>query len=401
MKFPINKIFIDKKAKEFDLTKRILRNSNTPHEIVTGHDLHSCTINKGKKTLYVTVPQGEVIKQCPGTGEPYICCRYFVINQQIQCPMDCTYCILQNYLSSAYLTMYADINLICQQVETFLKKYPHRLFRIGTGELTDSLALDYLSEVTLDFLKFFSREKNTIIEFKTKTDTIQNLLRFPLDNAVISWSVNPQELVKKYEIHSASLKKRLQAAQKCQDKGFMLGFHFDPLLYVQNWEELYKEVIDQIFSSVDSSRIAWVSLGSLRYPPELQRIMKKRFPGYQIIYEEMILGLDGKLRYPRPLRIAMFKKIYDYLKCKDADLFIYFCMESEDVWERVMGKNPESNAGLDYWFAESIQARFPQVKMDPPQREEYEQYPDERLTYRERKKEEKNLDKRQKKKDKR
>ncbi|MFO7891486.1 MAG: radical SAM protein [bacterium] len=381
MRFSVKKILVDRKVKDFDLTKRILKNSTAPYEIVNSNDIDRCSINQGKKTILITSHKGDLIKQCPGTGDPYICCRYFVINQLIQCPMDCTYCILQNYLSSAYLIIYVDIDLIFKEAEIFLKKQPHRLFRMGSGELTDSLALDYLSEITTDFMKFFSRKKNTIIEFKTKTDTIENILELPINNAVVSWSLNPQELVSKYEAGSASLKERLAAARKCQDTGFMLGFHFDPILYVRGWEKLYKEVINQVFSSVDSSRIAWISMGSLRYPPDLKKIMKNRFPGHQIIYEEMISGLDGKMRYPRPLRIEMYKTIYHYLKSKDTDLFVYFCMESADVWERVMGKSPESDAELDYWFAESIKSRFPEINMDVPDKNDYLRYPDERLTY--------------------
>jgi len=381
MKFTIKKILIDEMVKESDLAGRILKNSSVPYEVINVSELKDCSISEGKQTILVTSHKGDLVKQCPGTGEPYICCRYFVINQLTQCPIDCTYCILQNYLSSAFLTVYTDIDLIYREIESLLEKQPKRLFRIGTGELTDSLALDYLSEVTTDFMKFLNSKKNTLIEFKSKTDNIENIIKYPVNNTVISWSLNPQELVTKYEAKSASLQKRFIAARTCQDKGFLLGFHFDPILYVNGWEELYKEVIDQLFSYVDSKRIVWISLGSLRYPPDLKRIIKKRFPEHQIIYEEMIAGVDGKMRYPRPLRIEMYKMIYSYLKSKDADLFIYFCMEPGNVWKRVMGRSPESNAELDYWFAESINSRFLEVQMDTPQKDDYSQYPDERLTY--------------------
>lgn len=381
MTFFLKKILVDRRVQHLYLTKRILKNRTVPYEIVSINDVDKCSIDEGKKILLITSHKGDLIKQCPGTSDPYICCRYFVINQLTQCPMDCTYCILQNYLSSPYLTMYADLDLIYREIEMLLKKQPRRLFRMGTGELADSLALDNLSAVTLDFMKFFSAKKNAIIEFKTKTDNIENILKFPITNAVISWSLNPQELVQRYEARSASLQKRLAAARTCQDMGFMLGFHFDPILYIKGWEKLYKEVIDELFSSVDSTRIAWISMGSLRYPPQLKEIMKKRFPQHRIIYEETICGLDGKMRYPRPLRIEIYKSIYNYLKSKDADLFIYFCMESGAVWERVMGKSPESNAELDLWFAENMKARFPEVKMDIPRKEDYLQYPDARMTY--------------------
>jgi spore photoproduct lyase len=80
----------------------------------------------------------------------------------------------------------------------------------------------------------------------------------------------------------------------------------------------------------------------------------------------MIKGLDGKMRYPRPLRVMMYQKIVDALQKAGSNIFLYFCMEPPWVWKQVFGKYPGSNAELDFWFAESIFTRFPEIEMDKP-----------------------------------
>lgn len=376
MAFRLKKIFINKSIVDEPLTRRVLaRCSGIPFEVIDDGKmkayLDQITLAMGKRILYMTWHPGEMVKPCPGTLPPYLCCRYTVINQMIQCPIDCTYCILQNYLESPVVTLYVNFSDVFRSVNQLLSDQPSRFFRFGTGELTDSLALDHLTEFSKDFIHFFSKKRNALIEFKTKTVQVGNLLNSSSKNVVVSWSLNPQKIVSKEEFLSSRLQERLLAAQQCQERGFLLGFHFDPILWVPKWEALYSKLIQQIFSYVDGSRIAWISLGSLRYPFPLKKIIQQRFTQTRIIYEEVIQGMDGKMRYPKPMRVEMYQKIYGWLKDQDPDLFVYFCMESAEIWDRVMGTHPESNEELDFWFARHLWERFPELEMDEPDRESY------------------------------
>ncbi len=372
----IKHIWIDHRALDYPLTKDILeKGSEIRQEIIEDEEafrrFQKLTLSRGKKILYLTLQRGEMVKPCPGTSLPYLCCKYTVINQTTHCPMDCTYCILQEYLDTPVIVIYVNLPDIFGQIDALLKNQPKRFFRIGTGELTDSLALDHLTKLSKHLIRYFSTQKNALLELKTKTDNISKLLTLPHKNTVISWSLNPQEIADQEEFLSASIGERLTAARKCMEAGYFLGFHFDPILHVSNWEGLYRNLIDRLFSCVDGSRIIWISLGSLRYPPSLMETMQERFPKSRIIYEEMIKGLDGKMRYPKPMRIEMYKKIVQWLNEKDPDLFIYFCMESSDVWDKVTGAYPESNEELDFWFARNIWHKFPELEMIQPQREHY------------------------------
>jgi spore photoproduct lyase len=282
--------------------------------------------------------------------------------------------VLQEYLDKPVMTLEARFSRILREIDALLEQQPQRFFRFGTGELSDSLALDPMTGLSEDYARFFSHKRNAVIEFKTKTDNIDKLKDAETANIVISWSINPQSLIEQEEFFTADIGSRLRAARECQSRGFLLGFHFDPILWTHDWEIQYKGLVDKLFSYVSGSRVAWISLGSLRFPPALKETALSRFPKSRIYFEEMIRRADGKIRYPKPMRIEMYRKIYQMLKERSPGLFIYFCMEPPDVWDRVMGRHPASNTELDFWFAVSLYKRFPDLDMDEPQLTSYTSY---------------------------
>jgi spore photoproduct lyase len=102
-----------------------------------------------------------------------------------------------------------------------------------------------------------------------------------------------------------------------------------------------------LFEVVPSEAIAWISLGALRFLPSLKEIGIRRFPASRIYYNEFIEGLDGKSRYFRPNRVKLYQVLYERLKRKAASTTcIYFCMESDEIWQEVMGFMPAAQGGL-------------------------------------------------------
>ena len=353
--YKIKRILIDKNVRDNPLVKRIIKKAGEVEvkEVLLNRKKYSVATSfiEGKRSILLTDFPGSFVKPCPGTGKGYLCCGYTVINQPVGCPLDCTYCILQDYLGPSPLILYVNPGKIIEQLEIFLGKYKNRVIRIGNGELADSLALDYLGDFSSFFVSYFRTKKNAIFEFKTKTDEVDGLLKLPSsENIVCSWSLNPPSVISDEENFTATLERRLQAAYKVQEKGFMLGFHFDPLILYPGWEDDYEKLIEELFTLIDPSRIFWISLGALRFPPSLKEVIQQRFPHTKITSGEMIRGLDGKLRYIKPLRIKLFKKIYSLIKDKAPDVFCYFCMESPDVWEKVMGFSPSSSSNFRKLF---------------------------------------------------
>jgi spore photoproduct lyase len=100
---------------------------------------------------------------------------------------------------------------------------------------------------------------------------------------------------------------------------------------------------------LEPKNIIWISLGSFRYMPELKPIIRKRHPKTCILDGEFIMGLDGKMRYFKPLRMELYAFLAERLNLWCGDMGLYLCMEPHDVWEASLGWSPrESKRLADY-----------------------------------------------------
>jgi spore photoproduct lyase len=197
------------------------------------------------------------------------------------------------------------------------------------------------------------------LEFKTKTCNIDGLLASPYrERIIVSWSLNSAEVSAREEHGAPSILKRLEAAKKCQDEGFIVGFHFDPLIHYQGWEKGYLRTIELMDKYIDPGKIVWISMGCMRYIPALKSIIRKRHKDTHILDGEFISGLDGKMRYFKSIRIQIYSLIKEYLDKWDRDLGLYLCMESPDVWLKSMGWSPENNDGLSNYLDNRVIKMF-------------------------------------------
>jgi len=303
--------------------------------------------SQGKRQLLLAAHKGSFLKKCPGS-EGQVCCNYFVINFASNCPMDCTYCYLQDYLAAnPMLKVFSNVEDLLREATALLRRHQGSLFRIGTGEITDSLALDPLIGFAAATVPFFAEQRNVLLELKTKSDCVEGLLGLdPKNRVVVSWSMNPQRVIDADERFTASFEERLEAAARCQNAGYKLGFHFDPMVEYPGWEAEYRAMVESIFARVDYRRVAWLSMGVLRTTPTLRGIVRERFPGTRILSGEHILCPDGKMRYFQPLRVRMYRKMLEWIREVAPTVFVYLCMETKEVWDQVFGFFPSCEKEL-------------------------------------------------------
>ncbi|MBN1277152.1 MAG: DNA photolyase [Deltaproteobacteria bacterium] len=350
----INKVFIDHGSLDHAFARNALdRVREGFPDIVIEKNNYPCGLNDsgmGKDTLHFLPYKGEFLKPCPGTKE-YICCGYNILNIGTNCPLDCSYCILQSYINIPNLRVFANLEEELGNVLNFFDSHTDSIFRVGTGEFTDSLAIDPITFCSDLLIPEFSKRKNVILELKTKTININRVLASKSrDRIVVSWSLNSPYISSREEIRAPGIKDRLEAARKCQSEGFVLGFHFDPLIIHPGWRDGYLKTLDLMDKYIDPKGIIWISLGSFRYMPALKRIVRKRHPGTIILDGEFIQGLDGKMRYFKPIRIDIYSFIKEHLNEWHPNLGLYLCMESDDVWHESIGWSPGNSQGLKHYL---------------------------------------------------
>jgi spore photoproduct lyase len=346
---PIKRILLEKEAVEYDMTRRILEQlPQVPVEVIPDREVLNISgrdravwLSQAKGTLLLAVQKGPFWRPCPGTRD-YICCGYQVLQVALNCPMDCTYCVLQGYVNVPALTIFVNIEDLFREIETRWAESPEKLWRLGTGEFGDSLALDELTGLNARLMPLMANQRQAVLEIKSKWPRLEHLLAFgPNPQVIFAWSLNPPEMVSGDEKFAGSLNERLEAASQAATAGFRVAFHFDPLIYFPGWEKAYRQTVEAIGAKVPSGAIAWISLGGLRFPPPLRRLILQRFPKSRIGAQEMVLAPDGKLRYFKSLRVEMYARMREWLAQAAPETLLYLCMESPRVWKEVFGFAPE------------------------------------------------------------
>jgi len=354
----VKKIIIGEGARHYELSRDILKKlpdvqlSEEVHGDIS-YNRHK-NMDLDKETLRLISFKGEFLKPCPGT-KGYICCGYQILNIGTNCPMDCSYCILQAYFNKPSLRIFVNLEKELESIGEIIDSNPERIFRIGTGEFTDSLALDHITGWSRLLPAFLNKKRNAVLEFKTKTDNIDGLLSSQYRaRIIVSWSLNSSDISAGEEHGAVSIKKRLIAAKRCQEEGFIVGFHFDPLINYREWADGYLKTIELLDRYIDPRKVIWISMGCLRYLPELKPIIRKRHPYTHILDGEFVNASDGKMRYFKPIRLEMYSFMNQNLNKWHSDLGLYLCMESNEVWLASFGWSPQDSNGLSCYLDKRV-----------------------------------------------
>lgn len=361
MSFIPEAIYIEDGAENYALTGRVLerypdtpvfRNGDIAALVEEMRRTSEDVMGNGKKRLILSRFKGSFLKKCPGISKGMVCCNYYVVNLIKNCIYDCSYCFLQDFLqNNPALTAYVNIEDLLAELDEVFTAHPDRTFRVGTGELTDSLALEDVLPYSEQLIPFFNKRPNAVLELKTKSDQIDNLLKQDDPrNIIVSWSINPPNIIEQEEHGTPNLEQRLRAARLCHEKGYKIGIHFDPIILFPGWEEAYAELVRVLFENIPAEGIEWISLGSFRYRPGLKRIIQERHKDTLLLTQEHVPCEDGKYRYLRPLRNRAYAAIRKMLKNHSPDLNVYLCMETKEIWEGVTGNLPRSDEKLDQFF---------------------------------------------------
>lgn len=247
--------------------------------------------------------------------------------------MYCRYCVLQAYFTHSCHIVYDNFDDLTTEIRSKLDN-KKGIVRFGTGEFGDSLYNEHLFGFSRKIAALLESYPGTIIEFKTKSTNIEPL--FEIKNpgqVIVGFSLNTTHNIHVLEKDTAQLHRRLEAAQKCIDMGFHIAFHFDPMIWYDNWENDYRETVRLIFSYIKyPKKIAWVSMGGFRCMPSLKTLLRNQGTHLPLFSGEMIQGEDGKLRYFRPVRAAFYKAMLEEFDKYSPELTLYLCMESPELW---------------------------------------------------------------------
>ena len=216
------------------------------------------------------------------------------------CTASCLYCYLVcNYNKCAYLRLFVNREQMLDKIIKTAEKADENLnFEIGSNS---DLILE--NSITNNLVWTIDNFKNTskgTLTFPTKFDMVDDILN--LDHRgkiIIRMSVNPEFIINRVEFGTSRLEGRIEAINKLKDVGYKIGILIAPVIFVDNWQELYLELIQRLYSELSKQvkKDVFFEIIFMTYSYVHTKINEEAFPNAINLYSKDLMRGRGRGKY--------------------------------------------------------------------------------------------------------
>jgi spore photoproduct lyase len=201
--------------------------------------------------------KGSDVVQNPGYS------NFFYNSLVKNCLYDCHYCYLQGMYPTAHMLVFVNLEDYFVTTKNTLEKLEEMYLSISYD--TDLLAMENILGYCTEWINFAHQNPNIIIELRTKSANFSAIKSLkPPANFILAWTLSPKIIQEKYETKTPSCKARIKACKNAIEAGWQVRLCFDPIIYCSEWQEIYKEFIEQVFSEIPSELIRDITVGPFR-----------------------------------------------------------------------------------------------------------------------------------------
>ena len=289
---------------------------------------------------------------CPVFSEETLCCGLQTIDTVRNCGFGCSYCSVQTF-GGEQITFDADLAEKLKAIEL----EPERSYHIGTGLASDSLMWGNYNGLLDDLMDFARARPNVLLELKTKAcNTAYFETHGAPSNVVVSWSLNPDTIIRNEEHFAPLLDERLAAAERLVAAGVAVAFHFHPLVHYHGWRREYEAAAASLRARFSPEDVLFVSFGALTLTRPAIRSIRQKQQHTKVLQMPMVPAAKGKFSYPDEVKVEMFRALYAAFA--GWDVYTYICMERADLWHRSLGFSYADNGEFEAEFARRVKAKL-------------------------------------------
>ena len=216
------------------------------------------------------------------------------------CIASCMYCYLVcNYNKCAYLRLFVNREEMLEKVIKVSNREDKDLtFEIGSN--SDLVLENTITNNLVWTIENFKDTSKGFLTFPTKFDMVDNIL--DLDHKgkiIIRMSVNPKEIIEQVEFGTSRLRGRIEAINRLKDAGYKVGILIAPVIFVENWKELYLELIKELQSKLSpkAKKDVFFEVIFMTYSYVHTKINADAFPNRINLYDKEIMTGRGRGKY--------------------------------------------------------------------------------------------------------
>lgn len=301
-KFVPDAIYYEEKAKEYELGKELLEKyKDVPQIIIENHNnieemrkRENKEFPRMKRNLIIGIRKTH--KFVPNNKIS----DYLVPYTSSGCTAMCLYCYLVcNYNKCAYLRLFVNREeMLDKIIKTANESEKELVFEIGSNS---DLVLENSITGNLKWtIENFKKAEKGYITFPTKFDMVDDLLDIEgKERVIFRMSVNPKEVIQKVEIGTSRLEQRVEAINKLKEEGYKVGILIAPVIFVDNWEKLYEELVIYLKENLSekAKQDVFFEVIFMTYSFIHRKINEEAFPSAINLYNQDLMTGRGKGKY--------------------------------------------------------------------------------------------------------
>ena len=312
----------------------IVDRSEVPHNRVDlGEADATAALRLGKRTL-VLGEHRSAVRQSREEGNT--CPNYWHFSPYGFCPYGCHYCYLAGTPGvrfSPTVKVFVNLPEILAEIDRIATRLAEPT-AFYLGKLQDGLALDPLTGFSRTLVPFFAAHRYARMVLLTKSASVGNLLG--LDHGghtILSWSLNPAEVIAAFEVGTPPLAGRIEAMKRCAEAGYPVRAVIMPIIPVPGWAEIYAGFLQGLLAEIPLDRITLGGICSYRAARGLMEHRLGRSNAISDAFDPDGPSPDGRLRYPARLRTDLYLHMIGIIRSRAPNLDIGLCLEEKRVFQ--------------------------------------------------------------------
>ena len=295
-------IYFEKNIENYTLGKELLaKYKDIPKIEIENHNNIEEMRNKSNKE-FLNMKRNLIIgvRKTHKFVENHKVSDYLVPYTSSGCIASCMYCYLVcNYNKCAYMRLFVNREeMLNKIIKTAQESKKSLTFEIGSN--SDLILENTITNNLVWTIENFSKTNRGKLTFPTKFAYVNDLLSLKHNRKIIiRMSVNPEYIINNVEFGTSKLKDRIDAINKLADADYEIGILIAPVIFVENWENLYNDLIIYLFDNLNkkAKEKIFFEIIFMTYSYVHNAINKEAFPNSINIYDKDKMTVRGRGKY--------------------------------------------------------------------------------------------------------
>ena len=308
-------IYYEKEILEYPLGKQLMEKYENVEKIEIDNHNNIEEMRKKQNSEFADMKRNLIIgiRKTHKFVENHKTSDFLVPYTSSGCTASCMYCYLVcNYNKCAYLRLFVNREQMLEKIiRTANKAEKDLTFEIGSNS---DLILENTITGNLPWtIENFKNVEKGYLTFPTKFDMVDDILE--LDHrgkVIIRMSVNPEIIINRVEFGTSRLKGRIEAINKLKETGYKVGILIAPVIMVENWKELYLELIQRLNQELSEKvkKDVFFEIIFMTYSFVHIKINEEAFPNAINLYNKEIMTGRGKGKYMYKIELRKDGEIF-------------------------------------------------------------------------------------------